>query len=189
MSDDPQPEPSPYDALGETLWRILGDQLHEAITSPAFATALKTAAIAVVPACDDVPEPPEEWLEDGLELLGQGDASIVDPAEHLDGLWRTAYESGWHGYAANREDFERELERSEGVKAELRRQFDAQLRQVARLRWAARYLPDAIRRVVLAGAPRPGVWHGERPDDDWANAFDQRATDAGLTPYPKETNR
>jgi hypothetical protein len=181
---DQQREPSPFDALGETLWKIIGDQLHEAVTSSAFAAALRQYGIAVSPACDGAPGPPEEWVNDGLDLVGGGDTEIVDPLGHLDGMWRTAYELGWQGYAARRDDLKAELERAESIKAELRRQLDAQLRQVVRLRWLARYLPSAIRRLALPGRFRPDAEPSDRPPVEWADAVDQRAADAGLVPYP-----
>lgn len=184
MSDDQQREPSPYDILGETLWKIISDQLCETVNSPAFARTLHGAGIAVTPACDGTPSPPEEWVGDGLDLLGGGDSSIVDPLGHLDGMWRTAYEAGWQGYAAQRDDLKAELERSEDIRAELRRQLAALDKQVVRLRWLARYLPAAIRGLALPGSCRPDRVPGDRPPAEWADAVDQRAADAGLTPYP-----
>lgn len=187
MPDQEQPPrpPSPFDALAETLWRLVGDELCTALTSPSFESALRRARIAVTPACDGVPEPPEDWVSDGLDLLGGGDAAIVDPGEHLDELWRVAYEAGWQGYAAQHGDLAADLERSAALVAELRRQLDAQLRQVGELRWVARYLPPAVRFQVMTDPPTPGAWRGPRPDEDWAQRVDRRATAAGLTPYPK----
>lgn len=174
--------PSPYDTLGQTLWKILGDQIHDAITSPAFASALRSAGIAVTPACDGVPEQPELWANYALDLFGLG-REMEDPRSHIEEMWRLAYEAGWQGYAAQRGDLKAELEQWAALTAELRRQLDAQLLQVGRLRWLARYLPYAIRGLALRGlrvderVPAESV--------EWAHAADQRAADAGLIPYPE----
>ena len=72
------------------------------------------------------------------------------------------------------------------MKKELRRQLDAQLCEVARLRWAAKYLPWPIRCMVMADPPTPGAWLGDRPGEEWATRVDSRAARAGLSPYPGE---
>lgn len=75
--------------------------------------------------------------------------------------------------------------RAEGVIGELRRHLDAQLAQVARLRWAARYLPGEIRLLVLSDPPRTGAWAGDRPDPQFIADLDGCAAAAGLTAYPR----
>jgi len=82
-----------------------------------------------------------------------------------------------------------ELQRRDDLVAELRRQLDVQLRQVARLRWVARYLPPALRGLVLPEPAIPGAWAGDRPDAEFVALVDETAGGAGLVAYPDRPMR
>ena len=85
---------------------------------------------------------------------------------------------------ALRGGYEARLRRAADLETELRRQLDAQLQQVARLRWAARYLPAELRALVLVDPSTPGAWAGDRPDQHFAALADEAAAAAGVTAYP-----
>ncbi|MEH1124856.1 hypothetical protein [Micromonospora sp. CPCC 206061] len=110
---------------------------------------------------------------------------IVEAADHLARPRIAAAEaSAGRQLADLRAEYEARLRRAHDLETELRRQLTAQLRQVARLRWVARYLPAPLRGLVLTDPSRPGAWCGDRPDEQFAVDVDAAAAAVGLTPYP-----
>ncbi|RZU46597.1 hypothetical protein EV385_6672 [Krasilnikovia cinnamomea] len=79
---------------------------------------------------------------------------------------------------------EAERNRAAHLETELRHQLDTALRQVARLRWAARYLPHEVRVLVLPTPNRRDGWSGDRPDPATAVRIDTAAAAAGVPAYP-----
>ena len=118
-----------------------------------------------------------------VETTANLDAYIAAAAERIAAPRIAAVEAG----AAARLDEQQGAaavaqQRAVDLQAELRRQLDAQLHQVARLRWVAQYLPDEVRRLVLADPPHPGAWAGQRPDGDFIADTEAAAAAAGLAP-------
>jgi hypothetical protein len=119
------------------------------------------------------------------EITANLDAYIAAAAERLAApRIAAAEEAGARAVADIRAEYERDMRRAADLKAEFSRQLDAQHRMVAQLRWAARYLPQRIRGIVLTDPWRPDGWSGERPDEQFAADLDAAAAEAGLTPYP-----
>ncbi|MDG4756196.1 MULTISPECIES: hypothetical protein [Micromonospora] len=81
-------------------------------------------------------------------------------------------------------EYEARLTRAAALELELRRQLDRQLRNVAELRWAARYLPAAIRGTVLVDPYLAEGWTGDRPQPEFVARVEEAATAEGVLPYP-----
>lgn len=78
----------PADVAAEAV----GAAVAEAIAQGHFTEFLRSRGWALVHAGDEgCPEPPSEWLHDGLALFGEG---WVDPPGRLEELWRQAWLEG-----------------------------------------------------------------------------------------------
>jgi hypothetical protein len=78
----------PADAVSEAV----GIAVAEALVSGQFQEFLRSHGWALVHVGDGTcPEPPAEWLHDGLDLFGEG---WIDPIGRLEELWRSAWSEG-----------------------------------------------------------------------------------------------
>lgn len=93
-------EDSPLDLLAEALWSVVGDTVHSAIRADNFQALLREHRLAVVPLCDGVPEPPLQWLEDALDLMGYH-GQVHDVVNHAHDLWVSAWQAGHHAHHAD----------------------------------------------------------------------------------------
>lgn len=93
---------SPYDLLADALYDVTADAVFGAIMSPDFADALRRRGYVVAPVCDTTPGPPEQWMNDGIDLMGAAGV-FSEPLERLHDLWDQAFQAGWAAHAATEE--------------------------------------------------------------------------------------
>lgn len=119
------------------------------------------------------------------QLTANLDDHIAEAAERLAAPRIEAAETAAAERVASLEaEYTGRLRQAADLETELRRQLDAQLRQVARLRWTARFLPAPLRVLVLRDPLQPGAWSGDRPDDRFRESVDAAAAAAAVTAYP-----
>lgn len=119
------------------------------------------------------------------ELTANLDAYIATAADRLAAPRIAAAENAAAESIAHLSgEYEIRLTRAGELETELRRQLDRQLRNVAELRWAARYLPAEIRGTVLLDPHLPEGWTGDRPAPEFVSRVEEAAAAAGVTPYP-----
>lgn len=76
------------DAISETV----GLAVSEAFVRGEFVAQLAERGWVLVHVGDgSCPEPPKEWLHDGIDVTSQG---WIDPIGRLHELWQTAWEAG-----------------------------------------------------------------------------------------------
>ncbi|ANZ35294.1 hypothetical protein BBK82_03565 [Lentzea guizhouensis] len=125
------------DAVSETI----GLAVAEALARGEFVEQLAERGwVLVHVGVGSCPEPPKEWLHDGIDITAQG---WLDPIGRLHELWQTAWEAGRRAGSDARELVERVrevetfLEQRDDLVAELRRQLKAAWRGQARAQHAA----------------------------------------------------
>lgn len=94
-------EPTPYDRLADSLYRLIADGLFDAILAESFTRSLRDSGVAVVPLVRDgvPPHAPTDWLEDGIDLYGAS-GTPYDLVARVDELWRRAFLAGWDARSA-----------------------------------------------------------------------------------------
>lgn len=127
----------PGDAIAETV----GLAVAEALARGEFVEQLAERGWVLVHVGDgSCPEPPTQWLHDGIDITAQG---WIDPIGRLRELWQTAWEAGRQVGSDARDLVERVreveflLERKDSLVAELRRQVTYAWRGQARAQHAA----------------------------------------------------
>lgn len=127
----------PADAVSETV----GLAVAEALARGEFTAQLAERGWVLVHVGDgSCPEPPKEWLHDGVDLTAQG---WIDPIGRLHELWQSAWEAGRQVGSDERDLVEqvREteflLQRKDDLVAELRRQVKYALQGQARAQHTA----------------------------------------------------
>lgn len=77
---------------GDAISEVVGLAVSEALVAGEFTAQLASRGWVLVHVGDGTcPEPPAEWLHDGIDFTSPG---WIDPIERLHELWRTAWEAG-----------------------------------------------------------------------------------------------
>jgi hypothetical protein len=120
------------DAIAETI----GLAVAESLARGDFVTQLAERGWVLVQVGDgSCPEPPAEWLHDGIDITAQG---WIDPIGRLHELWQTAWEAGRQagnderGLAEQVRKAEFELQRANDLLAEVRQMWKADLKRAHR---------------------------------------------------------
>ncbi|MFB9880939.1 hypothetical protein ACFFMN_23555 [Planobispora siamensis] len=95
---------SPYEHLVGAFMDTIAEQLLAALAGPDFPAALRRRGYAIVPVVGAaVPDPPDEWIHDCLDLMG-GEGALVDPLERVTALWGAAWRAGRHAARPDTEE-------------------------------------------------------------------------------------